>query len=155
MSRVVLVLDEVCDPQNLGALLRSAHFLQVDKVVVCAKNSAPLSPATSKASAGAMESMVVYSTKNLMKFLDNCKKNEWQVVGTALSDDSISLSELPLTKPTVLVLGNEGHGVRTNILNRCNLLVRIGNPPAHSDVDSLNVSVTGGILLHHLTNVKR
>lgn len=67
------------DPQNFGALLRTAYFLRCDKVVVCSKNSAPLSPAVSKASAGAMELMKVYSTDNLMKFLDSSKNNGWQV----------------------------------------------------------------------------
>ncbi len=78
-GRVVLALDELWDPQNFGALLRSAHFLGVDKVVVCSKNSAPLSAAVSKASAGAMEITTVYSVDNMMKFLDNSILNGWQV----------------------------------------------------------------------------
>jgi 21S rRNA (GM2251-2'-O)-methyltransferase len=75
----VLALDEVWDPQNFGALLRTSHFLGVDKVVVCAKNSAPLSPTVSKASSGAAEIMDVYSTDNMMKFLDKSVENGWQV----------------------------------------------------------------------------
>ena len=67
------------DPQNFGALLRTAYFLRCDKVVVCSKNSAPLSGAVSKASAGALEVMPVYSTNNLMSFLDRSKENGWQV----------------------------------------------------------------------------
>lgn len=76
----VLALDEVWDPQNFGALLRTSYFLKCDKVVVCAKNSAPLSPVVSKASAGALEVMEVYSTDNLMKFLDKSRENGWQVL---------------------------------------------------------------------------
>jgi 21S rRNA (GM2251-2'-O)-methyltransferase len=79
-NRCVLVLDEVWDPQNFGALLRTAHYLGIDKVVACSKNSAPLSPSVSKASSGAMEMMDVYSTQNLMKFLDKSQENGWQVV---------------------------------------------------------------------------
>jgi len=75
----VLALDEVWDPQNFGALLRTAYFLRCDKVVVCRKNSAPLSAAVSRASAGAMEVMQVYSTDNMMRFLDKSKENGWQV----------------------------------------------------------------------------
>jgi 21S rRNA (GM2251-2'-O)-methyltransferase len=78
-SGLVLALDEVWDPQNFGALLRSSYFLGIDKVVVCAKNSAPLSPTVSKASAGAMEAMDVFSTRNMMKFLDKAKNNGWAV----------------------------------------------------------------------------
>lgn len=84
-SNFVLALDEVWDPQNFGALLRTAHFLGVSKVVVCAKNSAPLSPAVSKASAGAMEAMEVYSTKTMMSFLDKSKKNGWKVLRVYIS----------------------------------------------------------------------
>jgi 21S rRNA (GM2251-2'-O)-methyltransferase len=78
----VLALDEVWDPQNFGALLRTAYFLRCDRVVVCSKNSAPLSPAVSRASAGAMEVMPVYSTDNMMKFLDKSRENGWQVRGS-------------------------------------------------------------------------
>ena len=158
MIRVVLALDEVEDPQNFGALLRSSFFLGCHAVVTCAKNSAPLTPAVSKASAGALELMSVYSTENMMNWLDQCKENGWQVVGTALSESAIPFKELPRDKPTILVLGNEGHGIRTNILRRCDHLVTISksapgsemSPVAGADgVDSLNVSVTGGILLQH------
>lgn len=76
----VLALDEVWDPQNFGALLRTSHFLGVDKVVVCAKNSAPLSPTVSKASSGALEVIEVSSTDNMMRFLDKSQENGWQVI---------------------------------------------------------------------------
>jgi len=78
------------------------------------------------------------------------------VVGTALSDEAVTLSSVPLDKPTIVVLGNEGHGIRTNILNRCTHLVKIGSSGGGNteDVDSLNVSVTGGIILHHILGKK-
>lgn len=156
--KCVLCLDEVWDPQNLGALLRTSHFLGCDDVVVCAKNSAPLSPSVSKASAGALELMEICSTTNLMRFLDESKKNGWQIIGTALGDSAIDIKQLPLDKPTVVVLGNEGHGIRTNILRRCDALIRIegGERSGRSDdeVDSLNVSVSGGIVLHHILSSK-
>lgn len=78
-NAVVLALDEVNDPQNFGALLRTSFFLGADKVIVCAKNSAPLSAVVSKASAGAMEVMKIYSTDNMMRFLDTSKENGWKV----------------------------------------------------------------------------
>ncbi len=79
LIRVVLALDEVWDPQNFGALLRSGYFLGCEAIVVCGKNSAPLSPVVSKASAGAMELVTVFSTENMMKWLDQSKENGWQV----------------------------------------------------------------------------
>lgn len=155
--KCVLALDEVWDPQNFGALLRTCHFLGIDRVVSCAKNSAPLSTSVSKASAGALEFMEVSSADNMMKFLDKSKENGWQVIGTALSNDSIGLNEIPIGVPTIIVLGNEGHGIRTNILRRCSHLVKIssGSSTSASSVDSLNVSVTGGIILHHVINANK
>lgn len=76
---VWLVLDEVMDPQNFGALVRSAYFLGCDGVVTCSKNSATISPSMSKASAGAVELQPIHSTKNLMRFLEASKENGWQV----------------------------------------------------------------------------
>ena len=167
--KCVLALDEIVDPQNLGALLRSALFLGCDKVVVCTKNSAPLSPTVCKASAGALEFVDISATKNMMKFLDKSKVNGWQVVGTALTDNSINIKDLKVEKPTILVLGNEGSGIRTNILVRCDTLVKIsgtnsqaneGNSNGNGNgngnpVDSLNVSVSGAILLHHILNISK
>jgi len=85
-----------------------------------------------------------------------------QVVGAALEGNTIGISDVPLSKPTVVVLGNEGHGIRTNILKRCTHLLRIAGSSdqrdrggsGSGDVDSLNVSVTGGIILHHFMQRK-
>eukprot|EP01035_Chromulina_nebulosa_P019244 gene19244-25095_t len=153
--KCVLALDEVWDPQNFGALIRTCHFLGLDGIVVCSKNSAPASPTVSKASSGALEATDIYSTINMMKFLDESAKSGWQIVGTALEGKTTSLVDLPLDKPTIVVLGNEGHGIRTNILNRCEYLLKLGsNNRIDTEVDSLNVSVTGGIILHHIMQYK-
>lgn len=190
------------DPQNFGALLRTAQYYGIDKIIACSKNSAPLSPAVSKASAGAMEILTsrqqVWSTNNMEKFLQYSRINNWQVVGASSSavDDAyapvpISTNELfkqtvasgcdssvnkenlhidtksrpcgrfDVDKPTILVLGNEGHGLRTNIMRKCDVLLNIpqnsnANAPGNKEnqeqlhFDSLNVSVAGGILMHSL-----
>jgi len=176
-----IALDEVVDPQNLGALLRSIYFFSNTNakkvgVLVCAKNSAPLSPAVSAASAGAVELMTVYSTNNLPKSLAKAKQNGWRILGAAATagtvqndneqDEIVECRDLmdinPSSQPTILVLGNEGSGLRTLVSKCCTGFVRIpggnnqfysANDEAGNDssigVDSLNVSVTGGILLWH------
>ncbi|KAI8876836.1 hypothetical protein K501DRAFT_326848 [Backusella circina FSU 941] len=150
-----LALDEVQDPQNLGSIMRTAHFFGVDGVVLCSKNSAPLSPAVSKVSSGAIEVMDIYSTTNLVKFLKESNQNGWQVVG-AVGDAnaSIQLTEFQSSceKPTILVLGNEGSGLRTNVKTACDQFVSITNKTPTNDrfngsVDSLNVGVAAGILI--------
>ena len=154
-----LVLDEVVDPQNLGALLRSAYFLGRNKigVMVCAKNSAPPSPVVSAASAGALELLTVFSTSNLPRTLNAAKDEGFRVIGASSSVPNLdaevyNLSELPPdNRRTVLVLGSEGSGLRTLVAKACTDFVKIPGMDENG-VDSLNVSVTGGILLWHLMN---
>lgn len=189
---VWVALDEVTDPQNFGAILRSAYFLGAAGVVVCAKNSAPLSAVVSKASAGALEVMEIRSCKNMMKFLGKSSENGWRVVGaTAAGSEIVPVRELPRGLATILVLGGEGKGLRTNVKMACDHLVCIpglcsesqpkparrkgfnkkegdavdldgeDGKPVHDlksvgedfiAVESLNVSVAAGILLHELLN---
>lgn len=160
-KKLWLCLDEVVDPQNLGALLRSAYFLESSEigVVVCAKNSAPPSPVVSAASAGALEVANVYSTSNLPRLLSQAKESGFRILGASTSvpgsvDNAqvYNLVDLPEGNdaPTVLVLGSEGHGLRTLVAKACTDFVCI--PGGAGQVDSLNVSVTGGILLWQLLN---
>lgn len=147
-----LVLDEVMDPQNFGAALRSAHFLGASGVLTCHRNSAPLSPVVSKASAGAMEAMPVHSAQNLPRTLAAAAAAGWQVIGATSDPTSINCLDMSVTQPTLLVLGNEGVGLRTTVRNVCQELVKIdtGHAADVDSVDSLNVSVATGVLLHQL-----
>ena len=153
---VWLALDEIVDPQNLGAALRSAHFLGVDGVVCCAKNSAPFNATVSKASAGAMEAQVVHQTGVMHRFLAKARDEGWDVVGAAADARAEDVSDFSVRAPTILVMGNEGSGLRTNVRRACNRLVEIPRSPfAASGVDSLNVSVAAGILIHRLVAARR
>ncbi|KAI3447038.1 hypothetical protein Pfo_003703 [Paulownia fortunei] len=168
-----LALDEVTDPQNLGAIIRSAYFFGASGVVLCAKNSAPLSGVVSKASAGSLELMELRSCKNMMQFLASSAGNGWRVLGGSVSPRAITLGEIVPGDPTILVLGSEGTGLRPLVERSCTQLIRIpGNLPVDlvmtgdEDVDnvespcqefrsflaveSLNVSVAAGVLLNHL-----
>ncbi|KAK0571265.1 hypothetical protein LWI29_013400 [Acer saccharum] len=170
-----VALDEVTDPQNLGAIIRSAFFFGASGVVLCAKNSAPLSGVVSKASAGSLELMELRYCNNMMQFLVSSAENGWRVLGGSVSLKAIALNEVPPGPPTVLVLGSEGTGLRPLVERSCTHLVRIpGNIPVdmtagvddmasdvHSGssaeqfrsflaVESLNVSVAAGVLIHHL-----
>ncbi|KAF8055791.1 hypothetical protein N665_1286s0002 [Sinapis alba] len=168
-----VALDEVTDPQNLGAIIRSAYFFGATGVVVCAKNSAPLSAVVSKASAGSLEVMELRYCKNMMQFLEASAENGWRVVGGSVSHKAVALNEVSPGKPTILVLGNEGTGLRPLVERSCTDLVRISGNMA-SDVaastesedgevegfksflavESLNVSVAAGLFLHHLIGNK-
>lgn len=134
--------------------MRSAYFFGVDGVLLCSKNSAPLSPAVSKVSSGAIEMMDIYSTPNLVKFLKESHANGWEIIGAAGdANPSMDLSQFreSCQRPVVLVLGNEGTGLRTNVKNGCNAFVSIpsaiGDESFNGSVDSLNVGVAAGVLI--------
>ncbi|KAM0945727.1 putative 23S rRNA (guanosine(2251)-2'-O)-methyltransferase [Dioscorea sansibarensis] len=171
-----VALDEVTDPQNLGAIVRSAYFFGAEGVVVCAKNSAPLSGVVSKASAGSLELIELRSCKNMMQFLTASAENGWRVLGGSVSSRAAPLCEVEVGVPTILVLGSEGTGLRPLVERSCTQLIRIpGNirvdvcagesetedaetgraQSGHAlksflAVESLNVSVATGVLLYHL-----
>ncbi|KAI9118934.1 hypothetical protein K1719_009609 [Acacia pycnantha] len=176
-----VALDEVTDPQNLGAIIRSAYYFGAFGIVLCAKNSAPLSGVVSKASAGSLELMELRYCKNMMQFLVSSSENGWRVLGGSVSSKAVSLDEIVPGPPTILVLGSEGTGLRPLVEKSCTHLVRIpGNIPVDLTaseldgettglnngeisgrefqsflaVESLNVSVAAGVLLHHLIGKK-
>nr|XP_045014920.1 rRNA methyltransferase 1, mitochondrial [Jaculus jaculus] len=164
--RLWLVLEGLQDPRNLGAVLRSAHFLGVDTVITSRRNSCPLTPVVSKASAGALEVMDVFATHDLAGFLQAKAQQGWLVAGTVgyLEPEISQSSEVPITscleftwdRPTLLVLGNEGSGLSKEVLASCHLLLTIlpGRqlPPG---LESLNVSVATGILLHSICSQRK
>ncbi|KAJ3270507.1 hypothetical protein HDV01_007763 [Terramyces sp. JEL0728] len=149
-----IALDSIVDPQNLGAIMRTAYFFGIDGIILTERDSAPLSPTVSKASAGALEAIDIYSTNNLSKFLSVCGQNGWYVYGTDLNGDSVielDAADEPALfhSPTILVLGNEGSGIRQSISKKCNQhLILVGKE--NDNVDSLNVSVACGILIHKI-----
>lgn len=96
----------------------------------------------------------------MMRFLENCRVKGYSVMGTSLDDGALPLSQTKVKGPTVLVLGNEGFGLRTNVRRACDTMVMIEGVRktgggADAGVDSLNVSVTGGVLMHFLQQGSR
>jgi len=141
---LLLVLDGVQDPQNLGALVRSAHVLGADGVLIPRHRAAPVTPAVVKASAGATEHTPIAQVTNVARTLEELKERGIWIVGASALGGRLP-SEIDLTVPVALVLGSEGKGVRPLVLRACDLLVRI---PMAGRVASLNVSVAGAILLY-------
>lgn len=156
-----LVLEEIQDPMNLGAILRSAYFLGVDRVASSLHDSCPLSPVVSKASSGVMEVFGVYGYENLEDMLRLKASQGWQVVGTVGTEAEQShipiaqCSDFQMTKPTLLLMGGEGEGLSKELLSLCQTLLTI---PAGRElfpgIESLNVSVATGILLHSLLSTR-
>lgn len=157
-----LVLEEIQDPMNLGAILRSAYFLGVDRVASSLHRSCRLSPVVSKASSGAMEVMQVYGYESLEDMLRVKLVQGWQVVGSVGTEAEvkhipiIQCSDFQLTKPTLLLMGGEGEGLSRGLLSLCQALLSI---PAGRNlfpgIESLNVSVAAGIMLHSMLHSRK
>jgi 23S rRNA (guanosine2251-2'-O)-methyltransferase len=140
---LILVLDGVQDPHNLGACLRTADAAGAHAVIVPKDNSAPLTPVARKVASGAAEVVPLLRVTNLARTLDELREHGVQIVGADANGDTI-LHETPLAGPLALVLGAEGSGLRRLTRDRCDDLVRI---PLAGTVSSLNVSVAAGICL--------
>ncbi|MFZ5469282.1 MAG: 23S rRNA (guanosine(2251)-2'-O)-methyltransferase RlmB [Myxococcota bacterium] len=141
---LIVVLDGIQDPQNLGAIIRSAHAFGAHGVVVPKDRAAGMSGAVAKASAGAVEHCRVARVVNLSRALEELKeKGLWTVA--AVPGASQPLWQAPLDGPLAIVVGAEGTGVRPGVLGHCDLQVSI---PMEGQVGSLNASVSAGVLLY-------
>lgn len=141
---LVLALDQVQDPHNLGSLTRSAFALGAHGIVFPKDRSCEVTPTVVKASAGATAHLPIAQVTNLGRALSQLKDAGLWVVGTAADADK-SLPELDLTGPTVLVIGSEGAGMRKMIAQACDFRVRI---PMVGALGSLNAAVAGSICLY-------
>jgi 23S rRNA (guanosine2251-2'-O)-methyltransferase len=148
---LLLVLDGVQDPHNLGACLRSADAAGAHAVVLPRDNSAPLTPVVRKVASGAAETIPVFRVANLARSLEAMKAAGIWLVGASGEADR-DLYEVDLKGPVALVLGAEGSGLRRLTRDSCDFLVRI---PMAGTVESLNVSVAAGICLFEAVRQRR
>jgi len=150
-ARLILALDGVEDPQNLGALLRVADGAGVDGVVLTERRSAPLSPATIKASAGAAEHLRIARVVNLVRALEDLKRQNLWIAG--LDERGLTdYDKFDLTGNLVIVLGREGAGLHDLVRRNCDHLLRI---PMAGGVSSLNVSAAGAVVLYEAARQRR
>ena len=148
---LVIALDEVQDPHNLGAVCRVAEFAGCSGVVVPERRAAEVTPAVCKASAGAVEHLAVARVRNLADWLAVAKEREAWVYGAAAD------GEQPYQRPdyrgrVVLVLGSEGRGLRPRVAAACDELVRL---PRHGRVGSLNLSTAAAALVYGILHFRQ
>ncbi len=147
----LLVLDTIQDPQNLGAVIRTALCVGVDGVVIPKDRCAPPTPAVSSASAGALEHIRLARVTNLVQVFNKLKQSGLWIAGLQ-KDAPASIYDTDLTVPLALVLGAEQKGLRPLVKKNCDLLVSI---PQHGPVDSLNVSVAAAVALYEALRQRR
>ena len=150
-TRLLLALDGVEDPQNLGALLRVADGAGVDGVVLTERRSAPISPVAVKASAGATEHLRIARVVNLVRALEELKRQNLWIIGLD-ERGTADYDQFDLTGDCVIVLGREGAGLHELVRRTCDHLLRI---PMAGGVSSLNVSAAGAVVLYEAFRQRR
>ena len=150
-ARLVLALDGIEDPQNLGALLRVADGAGVDSVLLTERRSAPLSPAAIKASAGAAEHLRIARVVNLVRALEDLKRHNLWIVGLD-ERGTVPYVDFDFKGDLVIVLGREGNGLHDLVRRTCDHLLRI---PMAGGVSSLNVSAAGAVVLYEAARQRR
>lgn len=159
----VLLLNEIVDPGNLGAMIRTARYLGVDAVGVTSRSSSTLTPVTLKSASGAVEEVTLFTIDSPQTFLENSSAAGWKTFaavapperklmrlhnGKFLSTDDLAARRPLSTDPCILVLGNEGFGLPKHIKQASDYEISVPQFVHDSSVDSLNVSVAAGLLCH-------
>ena len=141
---LLVVLDQIQDPRNYGAIVRAAEVLGAHGVVTDDRNSAPITAVVVKAAAGATAHLPLIRVTNLVRFLKQLKDEGAWVYG-ADAGDAVTPGQLDWDRPLAIVIGSEGHGMRRLVGEQCDAKVHI---PSSGQVASLNASVAAGILLY-------
>ena len=142
-AKLLVILDGVEDPHNLGAIVRTAHAAGADAVVIPERRAAPLTETVERAAAGALAYLPVARITNITQTLEKLKQQGFWIYG--LDERGKELySEVEYASPTAIVMGGEGKGLHEGVKKHCDVLVRI---PMAGEVASLNVSVATGVVL--------
>jgi len=148
---LILILDEIQDPHNVGAILRSAECSGVNGVILTKHQSATITSTVTKTSAGATEHLKICQVNNLSQTIDELKEKGFWIVGSSL-ENAKNYTEVDYNIPIALIVGNEEKGIRKLTASKCDFLVKI---PMSGKIQSLNVSVATGILLFEILRQRR
>ncbi|MFZ5942510.1 MAG: 23S rRNA (guanosine(2251)-2'-O)-methyltransferase RlmB [Bacillota bacterium] len=140
---LIVMLDEIEDPHNLGAIMRTADAAGAHGIIIPKRRAVPLTEGVAKASAGAVQYVPVARVANLAQTIDQLKKEGCWVVGTALKGTDIYKQNLK--GPLVIIIGSEGKGLSKLIEEKCDFLINI---PMKGNINSLNASVATGVVLY-------
>jgi len=141
-----VILDEVQDPHNLGAIIRTSAAAEAHGVIISKKNSAKVTHTVIKSSSGAVNYIPVMQAENIYKCISRLKSEGFTIVGTTLNSKTL-FSQFSFPPRCAVILGNEGRGLRKNITKICDELIKI---PVARKIESLNVSVAAGVILYEI-----
>lgn len=148
---LIVMLDGIEDPHNLGAIMRSVDAFGADGIVIKSKGNAPLNGTVAKVSTGAIEYVKVAMVPNLVNAIKELKKKGYWIVAADGKGDSL-YDEISYDYPICLIVGSEGFGISRLLLENSDFIVRI---PMQGHVNSLNASVSAGILLAHIASSRK
>lgn len=144
---LLIILDGIEDPHNLGAIIRTCDAAGVDGIIIPKHRSVRLSDTVAKVSTGAIEYVKVAQVANLTNTIKELKKNSFWIVGAEYNSKSVDYTTLKYDMPVALVIGSEGRGISRLVKENCDFLVKI---PMKGKVNSLNASVSAGILIYEI-----
>lgn len=147
---IIVMLDHLEDPHNFGAIVRTSYALGIDAIIIPNDRSVDITPTVVKTSAGAIYNIPIIKVPNLTNTIEKLKKEGYWIVGTDMQGDNYC--ELKYDMPTCLIIGNEGKGMSKIVKNNCDYLVSI---PMEGQIDSLNASVSCGIILSEIKRQRR
>ena len=142
-----LILDNITDTKNFGAIVRSAECLGIDGVIISKTGSSPINGETIKSSSGAIFNLPIYKLDHIKDAMFLLKEKEIEIIGADEKSNS-SIFDFKFSKKTAIVMGSEGKGISKSILNLCDKTLKI---PMKGKIGSLNVSVACGIILAELS----
>jgi 23S rRNA (guanosine2251-2'-O)-methyltransferase len=139
-----LILDEIVDPHNLGALIRTAECSGVHGVIIPKHHSVSINETVAKTSAGASLHLPVARVTNIVQTMETLKSHGVWIVGLDMNGDKV-YDDVDYTGPVAIVIGNEGKGIRRLVKENCDFLIRI---PMYGKIESLNASVSGALVMY-------
>ncbi len=148
---VLIILDGLEDPHNLGAILRSADATGADAIIIPKNRSVSLNQTVAKVSTGAIEYVDVVQVTNLTQTIQELKKNGYWIIGLEL-DGTIDFTEQDYHGNVAVVVGSEGKGISRLVKENCDVLVKI---PMFGKVNSLNASVSAGLILYEIVRNRK
>ncbi len=147
-AKRILLLDTVSNPQNLGLIIRSAAFFNIDAVFIIKKRSAEITPTVLRVTVGGAEFVKIFEITNLVRSIKRLKKNGFWIYGLDERGEK-TMRETDFDEKTALVIGAEGEGLRLQTTKNCDFLIRI--PGGRKGLESLNAAVAASIALYEVT----
>lgn len=148
-SVLTLILDQIHDPYNFGAIIRSASLLGVDHIVILDRKQAQVNSTVVKTSAGTVYDLMISKVANLNNAIRDLKENGFWIYASNLNSESVDIRKVDFANKTVLIVGNEQKGVSDLITKNSDLNVHI---PSNKNIDSFNVSVASALMLYEIAN---